>query len=237
MELRLEEVRRLVEMGGSSSGGSPNVDRLFRSMHELRMNISQYDRQLGNLEHQERNTSAQIYGLSDRINNINHRVQLLERLVFELKLNATGIQEKDVSGGYFLSNSVEQHLFFFPPGAYDSIKESQKRSNQVAHHVNDLTHNRFKSQQTRTNADRLIEQKRPGQSGGDNGQLLREIQYEINTSKNTIYSLNTLVLRDSCSLFLFKSFHSNTERLHQVYLTSSFSLSSFSGLWRSQKSM
>lgn len=68
--------------------------------------MSNYDRKLGGLEQQARNTSGEIYKLSDRMNKINYRVEELMRLAFELKMNATGIQEKDATG-VFLCVLVE----------------------------------------------------------------------------------------------------------------------------------
>lgn len=58
-----------------------------------------------------------------------------------------------------------------------------------------LSHNRFRSQQTRTNADRLLDLKKSkiDRMTGNNGQVLKELHYEISNSKRTIVQLNNMV--------------------------------------------
>lgn len=176
MEHKLEEIRHII-MTIDHNRPPSETTHLFNNLEEIRVNITNYKNLLDSLKSDLTITGDKVQKVNDRIQNIHMRVKVLDSLVYELKRNATSIQEQDLSG------------------AFNSIKESYRKSTEVQSRALRSRHIHSQSSMTRSNADRIIDMKKAEVDSNINRNeiSIQDIHIELISHERDIINWNNMV--------------------------------------------
>lgn len=174
MESKLDEVKKILAGSNISVEG---LEDLQAKLRQLRANLTGSDSSLDKLDENIQDTTNRVEEVNRRIEAIKTQVDSLKQMADDLQRNATTIKELDVSG------------------AYNSTRDSYRRSMDAQRRADLTTDTVRSSQQVRQSVDQLI---RAHQSEFDrhydsNEVLLRNLTTHLDQFRNKIRDLNDVV--------------------------------------------
>jgi len=171
MEEMLNEVRAI--LAGANVTGK-DLDELRDKLSQIRQNLTASSGDLDNVDGELSHTSNRIETANNRIETIKRRIDALKRAAEQLRQNATNIRELDVGG------------------AYNSTKESQRRSRDAAKKVEDAGSLVRDSEVIRGQIDDLLDSRQDDfdQQYRENENNLRDLNNQVQRLDDKIIDLN-----------------------------------------------
>jgi len=174
MEIKLEEVRRILHGTGLPSDG---LDDIRRRLEIIRVNLTTSSTNLDNLDNDIQNTTHRVEIINNRIESIRIRIDILLKSAKWLRDNATDIAIQD------------------PTGALNDIRQSYERSRAAQVKVDSTITITRRSEYVRGQVDDLIRTRKNtfDQTYGQNEVSLRELNITLVGINNKIVDLNDIV--------------------------------------------
>jgi len=174
MEEKLDEVRRI--LAGANITDS-DLARLEGQLNVIRTNLTEGQDLVESVESDLTDTTIRIESSYNKIEAVKKRIESLKRAAEDLKNNATSIKELDVAG------------------AYNSTKQSGRRSLEAQHKVDNTESIVQQSATTRDNTEALItnQQDRFDEQYHQNEKDIHDIDIQLERLDEKITGLNTMV--------------------------------------------
>lgn len=174
MEDKLDEVRRII---AGTNVTTEDLDSMKEKLNQIRKNLTDSGNELDTVENDMADTTTRIETANNRIDGIKGRVDALKQTAERLRANATGIRELDVAG------------------AYNSTKESQRRSAAAQAKVDRTDRIIRDSEYIRNQVDDLISNRQDefDRQFRENEQSARDVDNQLNRLDDKIVDLNEMV--------------------------------------------